>query len=133
MSAPRALWTTWRSGHPSDLMLRAGLLCRQYPEGMHVSTQGFVDNMEEWMAACDIVITKAGPGTIAESLIMGLPILLNGFVPCQEAGNVPYVVNNGVRPHPNPGPWTPKARSRNINHTTASASKLWIRTFILTP
>ena len=65
---------------------------------MHVSMQGFVDNMEEWMAACDIVITKAGPGTIAESLIMGLPILLNGFVPCQEAGNVPYVVDNGVRP-----------------------------------
>ena len=71
---------------------------RQYPEGMHVSVQGFVDNMEEWMAACDIVITKAGPGTIAESLIMGLPILLNGFVPCQEAGNVPFVVENGVRP-----------------------------------
>ena len=57
---------------------------------------GFVDNMAEWMSACDTIITKAGPGTIAESLICGLPVLLNGFVPCQEAGNVPFVVDNKV-------------------------------------
>ena len=72
------------------------MLGRAWPPGMRVSVQGFVDNMEQWMAACDIIITKAGPGTIVESLIMGLPILLNGFVPCQEAGNVPFVINNGV-------------------------------------
>jgi len=35
------------------------------------------------MAAVDTIITKAGPGTIAEALISGLPILLNGNVPCQ--------------------------------------------------
>lgn len=57
---------------------------------------GFVDNMAEWMTACDTIVTKAGPGTIAESLICGLPLLLNGFVPCQEAGNVPFVINNRV-------------------------------------
>lgn len=38
----------------------------------------------------------AGPGTIAEALISGLPILLNGNVPCQEEGNIPYVVDNGA-------------------------------------
>ena len=48
------------------------------------------------MAASDCVITKAGPGTIAEALICGLPILLSGFIPGQEAGNVSYVVENGV-------------------------------------
>jgi UDP-N-acetylglucosamine:LPS N-acetylglucosamine transferase len=37
----------------------------------------------QWMAAVDTIITKAGPGTIAEALISGLPILLNGNVPCQ--------------------------------------------------
>jgi hypothetical protein len=35
------------------------------------------------MGAVDTIITKAGPGTIAEALISGLPILLNGNVPCQ--------------------------------------------------
>lgn len=44
---------------------------------------GFVTNMAEWMTASDVIITKAGPGTIAESLICGLPIILNGFIPCQ--------------------------------------------------
>jgi 1,2-diacylglycerol 3-beta-galactosyltransferase len=58
--------------------------------------QGFVHNMPEWMTACDCIITKAGPGTIAEALVCGLPIILSGFIPGQEEGNVPFVVNNGV-------------------------------------
>ncbi|HEY65733.1 MAG TPA: glycosyltransferase [Caldilineae bacterium] len=61
-----------------------------------VSIQGFVHNMPEWMAASDCIVTKAGPGTICEALCMGLPILLSGFIPGQETGNVPYVVENGV-------------------------------------
>lgn len=58
--------------------------------------QGFVQNMQEWMTACDCIITKAGPGTIAEALVCGLPIILSGFIPGQEEGNVPFVINNGV-------------------------------------
>ncbi len=61
-----------------------------------VRINGFVDNMPDWMAACDCIVTKAGPGTIAEALICGLPIVLSGFIPGQEEGNVPYVVENGV-------------------------------------
>jgi len=45
---------------------------------MHMDVQGFVNNMSEYMLACDCIITKAGPGTIAEALICGRPILLNG-------------------------------------------------------
>jgi 1,2-diacylglycerol 3-beta-galactosyltransferase len=52
--------------------------------------------MSDWMSACDCIVTKAGPGTIAESLIRGLPILLSGYIPGQEEGNVPYVVENKV-------------------------------------
>ena len=63
---------------------------------MHVVVNGFVNDMPEWMTACDTIVTKAGPGTIVESLICGLPVLLNGFVPCQEAGNVPFVIDNKV-------------------------------------
>ena len=61
-----------------------------------VVVKGFVDNMPDWMAACDCVVTKAGPGTIAEALISGLPILLSGYIPGQEEGNIPYVVDNEV-------------------------------------
>ncbi len=57
---------------------------------------GFVDNMPDWMHACDAIVTKAGPGTIAEACICGLPILLSGFIPGQEEGNVSYVVTHGA-------------------------------------
>ncbi|KAG6739951.1 hypothetical protein POTOM_057573 [Populus tomentosa] len=58
--------------------------------------RGFETQMEKWMGACDCIITKAGPGTIAEALIRGLPIILNDYIPGQEKGNVPYVVDNGA-------------------------------------
>ncbi|XP_014502519.1 probable monogalactosyldiacylglycerol synthase, chloroplastic isoform X2 [Vigna radiata var. radiata] len=60
-----------------------------------VQVKGFVTKMEECMGACDCIITKAGPGTIAEAQIRGLPIILNDYIAGQEAGNVPYVVENG--------------------------------------
>lgn len=59
------------------------LLEKAYPEGMSVVVNGFVSNINEWMTACDTVVTKAGPGTIAEALICGTPILINGYVPGQ--------------------------------------------------
>lgn len=61
-----------------------------------VVTQGFVTNMPEWMRAADVLITKAGPGTIMEGLACGLPILLSGFLPGQEEGNVTFVEESGV-------------------------------------
>ncbi|KAM5564640.1 monogalactosyldiacylglycerol synthase, chloroplastic [Rosa sericea] len=60
-----------------------------------VQVKGFVTKMEEGMGACDCIITKAGPGTIAEAMIRGLPIILNDYIAGQEVGNVPYVVENG--------------------------------------
>lgn len=74
--------------------LAARLQARAWPLRVHV--KGFLSNVDEWMGAADVVITKAGPGTIAEALIRGVPLLLNGAIPCQEEGNVPYVVDNGV-------------------------------------
>ena len=62
----------------------------------------FVTNMPELMGASDVIVTKAGPATISEALIIGLPILLSGFIPGQEEGNVEYVINKGV------GTWAEK-------------------------
>jgi 1,2-diacylglycerol 3-beta-galactosyltransferase len=51
--------------------------------------------MDDWMVAADLMVTKAGPGTIAEAAIVGLPCMLSGFLPGQEEGNVPYVIEAG--------------------------------------
>jgi len=45
--------------------------------------------MAEYMSACNCVISKAGPGTIAEAMICGVPIILNGI--SQNAGPTPLL------------------------------------------
>ena len=62
---------------------------------------GFVNNMPEMMHAADVIVTKAGPGTICEALACDLPIILSGYVPGQEEGNVDFVTENdtGVLAH----------------------------------
>ena len=57
---------------------------------------GFVNNMPEMMHAADVIVTKAGPGTISEALACNLPIVLSGFVPGQEEGNVTFVTENHI-------------------------------------
>ncbi len=100
ISAPKYCSLSTAVSHLIKLLL---VVCpRQYPEGMKVLVKGFVDNMPQLMCASDIIVTKAGPGTIGEALICGLPMVLNAFVPCQEEGNIPYVVDNQVRGE---GPW----------------------------
>lgn len=74
--------------------LRSRLAARTWANPTHIL--GFVDNIPDWMHACDAIVTKAGPGTIAEACTCGLPILLSGFIPGQEEGNVTYVVSHGA-------------------------------------
>lgn len=64
------------------------------PAQVRVRVEGFVTNMPDWMRASDLVITKAGPGTIMEALAAGRPLLLSGNLPGQEEGNVSFVVEN---------------------------------------
>jgi len=63
---------------------------------------GFRHDMPEFMRAADIIVTKAGPGTIAEALNANLPIILYSKLPGQEDGNVTYVLETGT------GVWAPK-------------------------
>ncbi len=64
--------------------------------GRSVRVLGYVTNMPEWMRASDVVVSKAGPGTIAEALCCGLPLLLAWYLPGQERGNVEWVVDIGA-------------------------------------
>jgi 1,2-diacylglycerol 3-beta-galactosyltransferase len=50
---------------------------------LKVSIKGFVNNVDQYMSASDCLVTKAGPGTIAESMIRGLPLVLSYYLPGQ--------------------------------------------------
>jgi 1,2-diacylglycerol 3-beta-galactosyltransferase len=69
---------------------------------MPTNIYGFVRQMPEFMRAADILITKAGPGTISEALNAHLPMILYSRLPGQEEGNVSYIVSQGA------GVWAPK-------------------------
>jgi 1,2-diacylglycerol 3-beta-galactosyltransferase len=56
----------------------------------------FIDYMPRLMAAADILVTKAGPSSISEALIAGLPVILYDRIPGQEEGNVDFVVQNDI-------------------------------------
>jgi len=77
-----------------NAQLRNRLETKQFGD-VHVQVCGFVKQMSDYMEVADVLITKAGPGTIAEATIRGLPTMLSSFLPGQEAGNVPFVVQSG--------------------------------------
>jgi len=53
-------------------------------------------NVDELMAASDLIITKPGGITTAEALAKGLPMLIVHPLPGQEAMNTTYLLNEGV-------------------------------------
>lgn len=77
---------------------------------------GFTREMPDFMRASDFIVTKAGPGTIAEALNAQLPIILYAKLPGQEDGNVTFVETEGA------GVWAPtsqevvRALTRWISH-----------------
>jgi len=80
--------------------LKKKLEARDWPIPVHI--YGFTREMPDFMRAADVLVTKAGPGTIAESLNADLPIILYARLPGQEDGNVTFVVEEKV------GVWAPE-------------------------
>lgn len=81
--------------------LRRRLNAQAWP--IPVTVLGFVEEMADWLAAADVLITKAGPGTLAEAACVGVPVIIIGFVPGQETGNVAWFTQHRAGVYePNP-------------------------------
>jgi len=74
-------------------MLYARLRKRNYP---NVRVFGFIDNMQELMAVSDMIITKPGGLTIAESLAMGLLPIFITAIPGQETENAKILAKKSI-------------------------------------
>ncbi len=59
-------------------------------------TYGFVNNVDELMAASDCIITKPGGLSTSEALAMRLPMVLANPIPGQEERNQEFFLNSGV-------------------------------------
>jgi len=63
---------------------------------MPMTILGFTNKIPELMRAADLLVTKAGPGTLAEANAAKLPVVVYDYVPGQERGNVDFVRENGI-------------------------------------
>ncbi len=56
----------------------------------------FTDEVEKYMYASDLIITKPGGLTVSEALACGLPMALFGAIPGQEEENSDFLVSNNM-------------------------------------
>ncbi|HEY6484774.1 MAG TPA: glycosyltransferase [Candidatus Cybelea sp.] len=89
---PIALVVVCGRNEPLEQKLRD--VAPSLPTPMHVL--GFTDKIPEYFRAVDLLVTKAGPGTLAEANAAQLPIIVYDYVPGQERGNVDFVRHNGL-------------------------------------
>src|SRR5271157_3266897 len=80
-----------RVQHPHEIVMVTGRnqrlekrLRQRYGSLPHVRVLGWVDNIQEWMVASDLMISKPGGGTLNEGFACGLPMLAFNPLPGNE-------------------------------------------------
>jgi 1,2-diacylglycerol 3-beta-galactosyltransferase len=81
-------------GRNEPLKEKLDEMAPQLPTPMTVL--GFTDKIPEYFRAVDLLVTKAGPGSLAEANAAQLPVVVYDYVPGQERGNVEFVRHNGL-------------------------------------
>jgi len=61
-----------------------------------ITVYGYTDKIPALMRAADLLVTKAGPGSLAEANVAQVPLVIYDYVPGQERGNVDFVRKNGI-------------------------------------
>jgi 1,2-diacylglycerol 3-beta-galactosyltransferase len=82
------------TGRNKALRAKLNELAPSLPTPMTVL--GYCDNVPELMRAADLLVTKAGPGTLAEASVAEVPVVVYDYVPGQERGNLDWVRTNGI-------------------------------------
>jgi 1,2-diacylglycerol 3-beta-galactosyltransferase len=96
-----------------NMTLKSSLEAMEWPLPTYI--YGFVREMPDFMRAADVLVTKAGPGTISEAFNAALPIIMYSRLPGQEDGNVAYTVAKGA------GIWAPTPEE------IVSTLQVWIK------
>ena len=72
--------------------------------GPNLIVRGFVDNMAEYLAACDLMVGKAGPASVLEALAVGRPVLVTRYAGLNERKLVRFLSERRL------GAYTPDLR-----------------------
>jgi processive 1,2-diacylglycerol beta-glucosyltransferase len=82
------------AGKDPVMLAALQVLAARYPG--RLVPQGYTDRIERLMACADVVVTKPGGLTSAESLAMGLPMIVIAPIPGQEERNANFLIEQGV-------------------------------------
>jgi len=82
------------SGHNIRLQDSLKKISDKFPN--QIISIGFTTEVEKYMAASDIIITKTGGLTSSECLAMGKPMIIINPIPGQEERNATYLMENNV-------------------------------------
>lgn len=86
--------------------LAARLRARRWQGTVHV--YDYVSNFAALVRAAAALVTKAGPGTIAEACASGCPLILTSAIAGQETGNVEFVMRGRA------GVWAPSPLATTV-------------------
>lgn len=82
------------AGHNRKMLQKLQALAPSLP--FHLLPVGYTDRMDQYMAACDLVISKPGGLTTAEAMSQGLPMIVINPIPGQEDMNSDMLLEGGA-------------------------------------
>ena len=82
------------AGHNQRALAALQALAARHPGRLW--PQGFTERVERLMACADLLITKPGGLTSAESLAMAVPMIVSAPIPGQEERNADFLLEHGV-------------------------------------
>ncbi|HAD81833.1 MAG: hypothetical protein A2509_04985 [Candidatus Edwardsbacteria bacterium RIFOXYD12_FULL_50_11] len=82
------------TGHNRKMLQRLQALAPALP--FPLLPVGYTDRMDQYMAACDLVISKPGGLTTAEAMSQGLPMIVINPIPGQEDMNSDMLLEGGA-------------------------------------
>lgn len=71
-------------------------LLERYRQMPNLAPLPFTKEIAPFMAAADVVMGKAGPNMLFESMTLGKPFIATAYIPGQEQANLPFIQRHGL-------------------------------------
>lgn len=86
-------------GRNVQIILAVGtneILRARYARTPHVYTLPFTKEIARYMALADVIMGKAGPNMLFESVTLGKPFIATTYIPGQETPNLDFIRRHGL-------------------------------------
>jgi len=71
-------------------------LLERYKNVRNLAPLPYTKEIAPYMASADIIMGKAGPNMLFESVMLGKPFIATSYIPGQEEANLPFIQRHGL-------------------------------------